>query len=435
MKSTPPRKGSIMNQNLSSYRIFYTVANTGNISKAAKELYISQPAISKSIQKLEESVGCRLFSRSSRGVVLTDEGQLLYEHVKTAFETLTLGEEKLKRSIELGVGHLKIGVSATLCKYMLLPYLKEFIRQNPHITISIHCQSTNDTLKLLEDDKIDIGLIGKPDNVKNIHFDYLEEIEDIFVATKDYLRNLHARGVRKDEILTSSTLMLLDQNNMTRQYIDDYLQENHIVVHDSIDISSMDLLIDFARIGVGVACVIKSFVQDDLASGALVEIPLGIPIHKREVGFAYRTNSKPSKSLNEFIQFYQNFLKENLRYLQINSGDFFFIAQLAILLILHLLHRKNPLYIFVFFQSSIFPILPVKKADLISFLTIHRVLQIPWFCQTDVINSAASFGIRYLSSNFPIIFMNLKNSCIHADHIYCKFLFQAFADTQTCNHH
>ena len=192
---------------------------------------------------------------------------------------------------------MKIGVSQPFAN-TLLPYLKEFIRQNPHITISIHCQSTNDTLKLLEDDKIDIGLIGKPDNVKNIHFDYLEEIEDIFVATKDYLRNLHARGVRKDEILTSSTLMLLDQNNMTRQYIDDYLQENHIVVHDSIDISSMDLLIDFARIGVGVACVIKSFVQDDLASGALVEIPLGIPIHKREVGFAYRTNSKPSKSLN-----------------------------------------------------------------------------------------------------------------------------------------
>ena len=102
-----------MNQNLSSYRIFYTVANTGNISKAAKELYISQPAISKSIQKLEESVGCKLFSRSSRGVVLTDEGKLLYEHVSEAFETLTMGEEKLKRSIELGVGHLKIGVSST----------------------------------------------------------------------------------------------------------------------------------------------------------------------------------------------------------------------------------------------------------------------------------------------------------------------------------
>ena len=296
-----------MNQNLSSYRIFYTVANTGNISKAAKELYISQPAISKSIQKLEESVGCKLFSRSSRGVVLTDEGKLLYEHVREAFETLTLGEEKLKRSIELGVGHLKIGVSSTLCKYLLLPYLKEFIRQNPHISISISCQSTNDTLKLLEDNKIDIGLIGKPENLKNIHFDFLEEIEDIFVAAKDYLRNLKARGIQKDHILQSSTLMLLDKNNMTRQYIDDYLQENQIIIKDSIDISDMDLLIDFARIGVGVACVIKNFVREDLENGTLVEIPLGFPIHKREVGFAYKTTTKPSKSLAEFIHFYKTY--------------------------------------------------------------------------------------------------------------------------------
>lgn len=296
-----------MNQNLSSYRIFYTVANAGNISKAAKELYISQPAISKSIQKLEESVGCKLFSRSSRGVVLTDEGKLLYEHVSEAFETLTMGEEKLKRSIELGVGHLKIGVSSTLCKYLLLPYLKEFIRQNPHISISISCQSTNDTLKLLEDNKIDIGLIGKPENLKNIHFDFLEEIEDIFVAAKDYLRNLKARGIQKDHILQSSTLMLLDKNNMTRQYIDDYLQENQIIIKDSIDISDMDLLIDFARIGVGVACVIKNFVREDLENGTLVEIPLGFPIHKREVGFAYKTTTKPSKSLAEFIHFYKTY--------------------------------------------------------------------------------------------------------------------------------
>ena len=296
-----------MNQNLSSYRIFYTVANTGNISKAAKELYISQPAISKSIQKLEESVGCKLFSRSSRGVVLTDEGKLLYEHVSEAFETLTLGQEKLKRSIELGVGHLKIGVSSTLCKYLLLPYLKEFIRQNPHISISISCQSTNDTLKLLEDNKIDIGLIGKPENLKNIHFDFLEEIEDIFVAAKDYLRNLKARGIQKDHILQSSTLMLLDKNNMTRQYIDDYLQENQIIIKDSIDISDMDLLIDFARIGVGVACVIKNFVREDLENGTLIEIPLGFPIHKREVGFAYKTTTKPSKSLAEFIHFYKTY--------------------------------------------------------------------------------------------------------------------------------
>lgn len=295
-----------MNQNLSSYRIFYTVANTGNISKAAKELYISQPAISKSIQKLEDAVGCRLFSRSSRGVILTEEGRLLYDHVAAAFETLTLGEEKLKRSIELGVGHLKLGVSSTLCKYLLLPYLKEFIRQNPHISISITCQSTNDTLKLLDDDKIDIALVGKPVNHKNIRFDFLEEIEDVFVATKDYLKNLRARGVQKDDILSSATLMLLDKHNMTRQYIDNYLQENQITVKDTIDISDMDLLIEFARIGVGVACVIKNFVKNDLAEGSLVEVPLRSPLRRREVGFAYRTGTKPSKALTEFIRFYKD---------------------------------------------------------------------------------------------------------------------------------
>ena len=296
-----------MIQSLSCYRIFYTVAKTGNISKAAKELYISQPAISKSIQKLEESMNCELFRRSSRGVSLTEEGELLYSHVKVAFETLALGEDRLRNSIELGVGHLKIGVSSTLCKYMLLPYLKEFIKLYPHINISITCQSTNDTLKLLEENKIDVGLIGKPESLKNIDFYYLAEIKDIFVATKDYLRNLKARGVKEDRILQSSTIMLLDKNNMTRQYIDDYLQENQIIIKDSIDISDMDLLIDFARIGVGVACVIKNFVREDLENGTLVEIPLGFPIHKREVGFAYKTTTKPSKSLAEFIHFYKTY--------------------------------------------------------------------------------------------------------------------------------
>lgn len=295
-----------MNQNLSSYRIFYAVANAGNISKAAKELYISQPAISKSIQKLEDSLSCKLFVRSSRGVTLTEEGELLYSYVKTAFETLSQGEQKLHRSIELGIGYLKIGVSSTLCKHLLLPYLKEFIRLHPHISISISCQSTNETLRLLEDGKIDIGLVGRPENIKNIQFDHLKEIEDIFVAARDYLRNLKTRGVDKNHILQSATLMLLDKNNMIRQYIDSYLQEHHIQVQDSIHISDLDLLIEFAKIGVGVACVIRSFVENELKNGALIEIPLEAPIPKREVGFVYKKQLRPAKPLEQFIQFYQN---------------------------------------------------------------------------------------------------------------------------------
>lgn len=299
-----------MNQNLSSYWIFYTVANAGNISKAAKELYISQPAISKSIQKLEESLNCKLFLRSSRGVLLTEEGSLLYDHVREAFESLTEGEEKLKRSIELGVGHLQIGVSTTLCKYLLLPYLKEFIHQNPHVNISIKCQSTYETLKLLDENKIDIGLIGKSENLKGISFYPLETIEDIFVASNEYLDNLKARGINRDQILENSTLMLLDKNNITRQYIDDYFQENHITVADSIDVSNMDLLIDFAKIGVGCACVIKNFVETELADGTLLEIPLPIDIPKREVGFAFKEHIMPTKTLASFLKFCKNYNPE-----------------------------------------------------------------------------------------------------------------------------
>ncbi len=296
-----------MYQNLSSYRIFYAVANTGNISKAAKELYISQPAISKSIQKLEDSIGVKLFHRSSRGVTLTSEGELLYAHVKSAFEVLTLGEDKLRRSIALGMGHLTIGVSSTLCKYILLPYLKDFIKKNPHINISIACHSTNHTLKLLEDGKLDIGLIGKPDNLKNIDFYSLREIEDIFIATRDYLQNLRIRGVNRHQILQNATLMLLDKENMTRQYIDNYFQDNHILIQDIIEVSNMDLLIEMVKIGLGVGCVIRDFVKTELQSNTLVEIPLKLPIQKREIGFAYHRDVKISKSLAHFIHFYEQY--------------------------------------------------------------------------------------------------------------------------------
>lgn len=296
-----------MEQNLSSYRIFYAVANTGNISKAAKELYISQPAISKSIQKLEENIGVKLFDRSSRGVTLTPEGELLYTHVKSAFETLTLGEDKLRRSIALGVGNLSIGVSSTLCKYILLPYLRDFIKKYPHINISIACHSTNQTLKLLEEGKLDIGLIGRPEVFKDIDFYPLREIEDIFVAAKDYLRNLKIRGVEKQYILQSSTLLLLDKENMTRQYIDGYFQSSHILIQDMIEVSNMDLLIEMSKIGLGVGCVIRDFVQTELTDGTLVEIPLSVPISKRFIGFAYKKDTRISKSLKHFIDFYEGY--------------------------------------------------------------------------------------------------------------------------------
>lgn len=300
-----------MEQNLSMYKIFNTVAKTGNISHAAKELYISQPAISKSITKLEENLNVKLFHRTSRGVQLTKEGNVLYESTKAAFGALQQGEENIRKINELGIGHLRIGVSTTLCKYILLPYLKEFVQKYPHIKITIECQSTLKTLELLEQDKIDIGLIGKPNNEKNIDFYPIHAIEDIFVATSSYLDNLILRE-SKDNLQQTSTLifksaniMLLDEKNMSRLYIEDYFARNNIETNHILEVSNMDLLIEFAKISLGISCVIKEFVKNELEKKELIEIPLTNPLEKREVGFAFNTSANLSDSLLKFIEFYK----------------------------------------------------------------------------------------------------------------------------------
>ena len=205
-----------MEQNLSLYYVFHTVAKKGSISHAAKELYISQPAISKSIQKLEDNLNTTLFKRSSRGVTLTADGEILFQHTRDAFETLEEGEEILARHHALGVDQLRIGVSTTLCKYILLPHLQRFIKAYPHVKISISCQSTYQTLTLLEENKIDIGLVGEPAIQKGFYFQPLQKIQDIFVTTTAYLEHLELRSGNGD-LFQTATFMMLDEENITRQ--------------------------------------------------------------------------------------------------------------------------------------------------------------------------------------------------------------------------
>mgnify|MGYP000947698496 CR=1 FL=1 len=291
-----------MNQILSLYHVFNSVAEAGNISKAAQKLYISQPAVSKAISTLEENLQTVLFIRGSRGVKLTEEGTALYEYTREAFELLERGENNIKRNHELGIGHLRIGVSNTLCKYLLLPYLNGFVRENPHIKITIENQSTFHTLKQLENNSLDIGLVAKPENESTFQFISLGVIEDIFIATRTYLDNLKEREQNTD-IFASANIMLLDEENVSRKHIDDYFRTNRIEPKQILEVSSMDLLIEFAKTGLGVACVIRDFVLPELTNGVLVQIPLKNPVNKREVGFSYAKNAFLSDAMLKFIQF------------------------------------------------------------------------------------------------------------------------------------
>ena len=291
-----------MEQNLSQYKIFYEVTKAGNISKAAKELYISQPAISKAISKLEDSLGLSLFTRSSRGVQLTSEGEILFEHTREAFDALDRGEQELKRIQEFDIGHLRIGVSNTLCKYILLPYLKTFIDQYPHMKVTIESQATAQTLARLEQQKIDLGLVAEPSVRRDLAFIPVMDIQDTFVTTPNYLENLYLREGQDTSLFETGNIMLLDTSNMTRHHVDEYMAENNIFPHQILEVTTMDLLIEFAKIGLGIACVIKELVQKELDSGMLVEIPLDIPIHRRTIGFAYHPANQ-AMALKTFLEF------------------------------------------------------------------------------------------------------------------------------------
>lgn len=290
-----------MQESLSLYHIFYTVARTGNISGAAKELFISQPAISKSIRRLEENLNTVLFLRGSRGVTLTRDGELLYEHVRNAFASLTLGEQLLAHNHELGISQLRIGASTTLSKYVLLPRLKDFIRNHPNVRVTITCQSTYRTLELLEEQKIDVGLVGKPRNTRGYSFLPVQTIQDTFAASPSYLKHLFARA-SKEHLFEAATFMLMDEENITRQYVNGQLREHRIELANTLEVSTMDLLIEFARIGLGIGCVIRDFVLGDLNSGTLLEVDTGIAFPKREIGVVFRREQQSLPVVQSFLR-------------------------------------------------------------------------------------------------------------------------------------
>ena len=294
---------------LSSYRIFNAVAEAGNLSKAAKELLISQPAISKAVSKLEQSLSVKLFTRNSRGVKLTEEGALLYEYTHSAFEALRQGEESIKKRNSFGMGHIKIGVSTTLCKHVLLPYLQSFMEQYPHIKISVECRTTAETLALLEDGKLDIALVGKTYRTRRVEFLPLLTVQDTFVTGPSYLEHVETLhpGItgRPKEFLQQANLMLLDRDNLSRLYVEDYFTRHNLLIGQTTDVSTMDLLIEFSKIGLGIGCVIKEFVEKELEEGILHELPLSPALTKRTVGFAYNKLTAGNDSMKRFIDFYK----------------------------------------------------------------------------------------------------------------------------------
>lgn len=286
---------------LNLYKVFLTVAKCQNISHAADILFVSQPAVSKSIKTLEKHLNIQLFSRNSKGVSLTPEGKILYEHIETAFNHMSIGENYIEKLKNKEIGKINLGVSTTIGKHFFLPRFRDFISQYPNFKIKIVNKPTLDTIKLVKEEKLDLGIIGTAPVETDIGFIKVKTIHDIFVASNTYLNNLNLSDI--NDVFTKGSFMLLENPNATRQYIDDYFASNNIDIVPDIEASNMDFLIECAINNLGITSTLKEFLAYELKNKILVEIPIETTIQPRNIGIIYKKNSTLSIAADTLIDF------------------------------------------------------------------------------------------------------------------------------------
>ena len=295
-----------MQQTLTQYKTFYEVAKSENVSKASRILLISQPAVSKSIKKLEESLGVKLFDRTTIGLNLTSEGKLLYESLTTAFNYINDIELKLKTFSNINFGHIRIAASQSLIRHLLMSYISIYAREHPNIRLSVTTMHTNKCFEKLTEKKIDLAFLHKTNTVyKEIEYVSLLDIHYCFVASKEYISYFSKVFEKDPDYFANGNILLLDKKNTTREIIDNIFDSNKIIPRQIMEVNNTETMIDFAKNGVGIACVVEEFVQDELDKKQLVKIPVKFKIPKYSVGYAYN-KTKIKKELSDFLDVISN---------------------------------------------------------------------------------------------------------------------------------
>lgn len=294
-----------MNIDFELYRIFYVVANNKNISKASKELLISQPAVTKSIKKLEDSLGGELFIRTKKGVTLTSEGKEIYYYIKQAIEFINNAENRFSNLKNIETGTIRIGVSMTLAKNFLLPYLEEFHKNFPNIEIDINNNLTSDLISKLRKGTLDLVIMHLPyEQVKDINIIQLKEIHDCFVCDKQFI-NL-TNKVQKIDNLNNYPLIFQQKGSNTRNFLDNFLKENQINLIPKMNIASYNLMIELTKIGFGIGFATKEYITKELKNKELFEIKIDKKIPTRYIGIATLKNTIPNFATSKLIELIKN---------------------------------------------------------------------------------------------------------------------------------
>lgn len=289
---------------LDLYKIFCVVGKRKSFSQAAKELYMTQPAVSQAIMQLERELDTRLFNRTPKGVSLTDEGTILFEYANSAINLIDAGEEKLLEFKNLTAGELKIGVGDTISRHFLLPYLEAFHNNYPNIKFKIVNGTTTEICSLLKSGEVDIGVCNFPLEDQALELKPCFDIHDIFVCGEKF-KYLLSKPISMEE-LVKLPLIMLEQKSNSRNYVEEYLISIGIKVSPEFELGSHDLLLEFAKINLGIACVTKEFSQEDLNEGQLWEVPVKEELPSRSIGVCYLKSVPLSPASTKFVKIIEN---------------------------------------------------------------------------------------------------------------------------------
>ena len=285
---------------LDLYRIFATVSQYSSFSKAAKDLYMTQSAVSQSISKLEKELDIQLFYRTPKGILLTKEGRELNESVRSALGLISAAEDKLFDFKQLKQGELRIGVGDTISRYFLLPYLEDFHTKYPGIRLKIMNGTTPDIVDFIKSGTVDVGICNLPIQEKQFCITPCKTIHDIFVCGEKYKRLL-TKPVSLEK-LSSFPLIFLENTSNSRIYVEDFFSKKRQILSPVFELGSYDLVMDFAKINLGISCVIKEFSTKLLKEKKLYHVPLTEEIPSRSIGIVHLKSVPLSRAATEFVK-------------------------------------------------------------------------------------------------------------------------------------
>lgn len=294
---------------LNLIKTFLTVYECKSILLASKKLYVSQPAVTKSIKKLESFLGGKLFIRTPKGVIPTAEGEQFNSICYNAIKILENGINKFSTYGSLEEGRINIGSSSTIIRKLLLPFIEQFNKKHPKIYIDITDANSEKLQKYLKNGTIDLAILNLPIAEQNLYnITEVTATQDCFIAPADFEKDF----LSKQEI-KNYPLILQKRPSSNRDYFEQMCADNDISYVPNIEMSSFGLMTDFVSKNMGIAFTVKEFILDDLQKGRVKVLKTDLKMKPRKVGVLTLNGSANSFVCQTFIDELVEYFKKQTK--------------------------------------------------------------------------------------------------------------------------